>query len=340
MTMPSIEIADAVTRHHLLRPQDVDRVCAQSHRYTGLVAGFIAHRSISMLIGDSGLGKSPLAYQLALCVAGGIPFLGMPTEQGPVIYADFENNLEDGRDMRNGLCKFLGLPQTPEHFYLWSPASDPSGGLNLEATCTDLRPAFCIIDSLRSYDPAFEKADHAGERMNSLHKAAHRGGAAILAIHHIRKPDQEGTPSLDGEDTVLMQWLNQASGARAIINQSDSRIGADLPKRGRGGDMVFKWFRRTHGEGGPLYLERVFDDENSPVGYRLAIGVELLGNPAQEQAFEKLPQEFRFREAVKIYGRSDDPTSKWPKRCVAVGILEQVARGTYRKRVRLPETVE
>jgi hypothetical protein len=332
MATPVIDFEEAIKKYHLLRPDDVDRMCSETRRHGGLVAGFLGRRSVSMLVGDSGLGKSPLAYQLGLCVAEGIPFLGMTTEQGPVIYADFENGLEDSRDMRNGLARFLNLAKCPENFFLWSPASETSGFLALENMCFEVRPALCIVDSLRAHDPSFEKTDYAGERMNNLRTAAHKGGTAILAVHHVRKPDQEGAPPLDGDDTVVMQWLNQAAGARAIINQSDTRIGADLPKRGRGGDMVLRWFRRTHGEGGPLYLERVFDDENNPLGYRLARGAELLNNPKQQAAFALLPDQFRFREAVNIYGCGDDPTNKWLTKCAAVGIIEKVSRGIYRKR--------
>jgi hypothetical protein len=332
MATSVLDLEALIKKYHLLRSADIARMCSQTHRYAGLVAGFISHSSVSMLVGDSGLGKSPLAYQLGLSVAAGIPFLGMKTEEGPVIYADYENGLEDSRDMLDNLVKFLGLPAAPENFLLWSPASDRTGLLDLESICCDIEPALCVVDSLRAHDPSLEKTDYAGERMNSLRSLAHKSGAAILAIHHVRKPDQEGVPALDADETVVMQWLNQASGARAIINQSDTRIGADLPRRGRGGDMVLRWFRRTHGEGGPIYLERVCDDNGTPLGYRPAHGAKLLDNASQEAAFALLPEEFSFRQAVAVYGRADDPTNKWLTKCVAVGIVEKVARGAYRKR--------
>src|SRR5580700_4312491 len=77
--------------NNLLRPEDVDALCAhESSNSGGIVAGLIPKRAISFLIGDSGLGKSPLAYQLGLSVAAGIPFLaGMETQRGPVVYLDY-----------------------------------------------------------------------------------------------------------------------------------------------------------------------------------------------------------------------------------------------------------
>ena len=57
---------------------------------THVVEGLIPPRSVNILVGDSGIGKSPLAYQLGLAVASGTPFLDMPVQQGKVLLVDFE----------------------------------------------------------------------------------------------------------------------------------------------------------------------------------------------------------------------------------------------------------
>lgn len=326
-----LDIAEAAKRHHLLSRGDLERLCSQSHQGRGLVAGFIGHRSVSVLIGDSGLGKSPLAYQLGLCVAEGIPFLDLKTEPGCVVYVDYENGHEGILVLQQRLTRFLSLPKTPDTFLVWSPDTPGVGNLRIEELCQDVKPVLLIVDSLRSHDPSFEKADNAGDRVNSLRSIAARTGTALLAIHHVRKPGPEGPPTLDGDDTVLMQWLNQASGHRAIINQSDSRVAADYPKRGRGGEMVLRWHRRIHGEGGPLYLERVCDDEGNPIGYRRLTGAALLENPDQRAAYERLPGNFTFKDAKLIFGRSDDPTHKWLLRCENLGLVRKVERGVYHR---------
>src|ERR1035438_3878316 len=56
-----------------------------------LVEGLIPQRSVNLLVGDSGIGKSPMAYQIALAVAGGVPFLSLPVRTGKVVVADYEN---------------------------------------------------------------------------------------------------------------------------------------------------------------------------------------------------------------------------------------------------------
>jgi hypothetical protein len=205
MSTPVIDFSKAIKRHHLLQAGDVDRLCSQDHRSNGLVAGFIGHRSVSLLIGDSGLGKSPLAYQLGLCVAEGMPFLGIKTERGPVVYADYENGLQGSRELREGLVRFLNLTKAPDSFVLWSADDDGAGHVYIEDICRDVEPVLFIVDALRSHDPSFEKSDYAGERMSGLRSVASKSGAAILAIHHVRKPGPEAPPTLDSEDTVLMQ---------------------------------------------------------------------------------------------------------------------------------------
>jgi hypothetical protein len=322
---------DHYQEHRLLRPDDVDRICSQEHRPGGLVAEFIARRSLSVLIGDSGLGKSPLAYQLGLCVAGGIPFLGRKSEAGLVIYADYENGLEEGKNLRDQLIGFLDLQHAPANFIVWNP--DYGHPLEVNGICEDLKPALFIIDSLRSHNPSFEKSDNAGQCMSDLRSAAYKHSVAILVIHHVRKPGKDGVPSLDQEDTLLMEWLNQASGHRSLINQSDTRIATGLPKQPSDAAMVLRWHRRIKGEGGTLFLARVLDDDGGELGYKVMSGPELIGNPEQRIACTKLPPKFSFKEAKQIYGRTDDPTRKFLLKCEAAGLVVRVGRGLYERLV-------
>jgi len=321
--------SEAFKKHHLLSPREVDLKCDEQHNPGGLVAGFLRHRSLSILVGDSGLGKSPLAYQLGLCVAQGIPFLDLATEQGVVVYADYENSLQEAREVRDGLCQFLDLSQPPENFRLWSPENADS--LSVEGVCAEVKPCLLIIDSLRAYNPSFESKEVAGQEMSKLRSAASRSGAAILLVHHVRKPGQEGVPDLEDDSAGVMLWLNQAAGHRSIVNQSDTRIATDASRRVPDAAMVLRWHRRIHGEGGIVYLERVLNDEGLPIGYQRLVGARLLGNPEQEAAFGRLPERFAFKDAKVIYGRSDDPTRKWLLKCVASGLVIQVSKGLYER---------
>src|SRR5690349_18043940 len=56
-----------------------------------LVEGLIADPSVNLLVGDSNLGKTPLAITLGVCVAAGVPFCGWQVKQGRVLYCDAES---------------------------------------------------------------------------------------------------------------------------------------------------------------------------------------------------------------------------------------------------------
>ena len=60
-----------------------------------LVEGLLQMNSLNLLVGDSGLGKTPLAIQMGICIAAGIDFLGRKVEKGPVLYCDAESRKSD-----------------------------------------------------------------------------------------------------------------------------------------------------------------------------------------------------------------------------------------------------
>ena len=151
--------------------------------------------------------------------------------------------------------------------------------------------------------------------LQEARKVALSNNCAILLLHHVRKPGENGVPKL--EDTPALEWLIEAAGARALINQTNTRI-AFASTNANDAAFVMKFFVKLKGEGGPIYLERVCNEEGDPIGYRAMVGVHLLGNPEQQTAFNKLPSQFAFKEAKTIYGRSDDPTKKWLRKCEAL----------------------
>jgi hypothetical protein len=284
---------------------------------------------VHVAVGDSGLGKTPFAYQLGLCVAAGIPFLGHATQQGRVLYLDFENGPEAVLSLATSLCHYLKLERFPEQFLVRRDEDLPE----LEIAVPQFKPSLVIVDTLRAFCPSAEtKNEEAGKLLKFLRALARCEHCTILLLHHVRKPKlEEAVTSL--ENTPTLEWLYSASGARALINQTNARIAFDshrAPMK-REAALVVKCFVKLKGEIGPIYIERVCTDDGEPTGYRRMVGPDLLGNPEQEAAYARLPEEFTFREAVQAYARTDDPTRKFLKKCISVGILEQLAHGTYHK---------
>src|SRR5437588_5108695 len=172
---------------------EVDRICADETRTQFLVDGFLPAKSIAIAAGDSAIGKSPFVLQFALSVAGGVPFLGMCTTQGRVLYFDLENPLLDCKSIRDALVRFLGLTETPKDFLL---VTEPR---ELEPLIAAVRPQLVVIDSARSFKPEItEKNAKAAEWLKEIRTLSRKYGCAFLLVHHLRKPDrQQGLPDLE-----------------------------------------------------------------------------------------------------------------------------------------------
>jgi hypothetical protein len=351
-TTPSTAIlasAPAIRRTFAIRTYDeLQQRCSELGAADYLVEGIIPARSIGLVVGDSGLGKSPLLYQLGICVAAGVPFLGRPVRQGPTLYLDYENGLGDSLEIVRRVTTHLRLESPPEAFYIWN-FNDSSASFGTEGhTVMDMikfaRPTLVIIDSLSAFRPEIEdKPSSVTLAFQELRKSIRDCGATILAVHHIRKPSNKPseTPSpLDEGD--IKKWFLQTRGTRNLINASDVRLGIDVPSVASGirdvrendGDqiaLVLGGFGRVRGEIGPLFIARAFDEDGEPLGYRQMIGVELLFNEGQQQAFSRLPQTFRTGEAKRIYGRQDQATGDFLKKCERLGLVKKIGRGQYEK---------
>ena len=306
-----------------------------------VIQGLLPVRSIGVLVGHSGLGKSPLIYQAGICVAAGVPFLGRETRRGRVAIFDFENGLADMADLVERISKCLGLTGALEGLHLWSlndcPPRYGQVGYTLLDMLREMKPDLALIDSLSSYSPDAEEKNSAAARMlRDFRQIARECGTASLFVHHRRKQSRKpGESAGPLESASLHDWFLDTRGASALINGSDIRLGADEPDisavQKDGVALVLRGFGRVSGEIGPLYVGRDSDDDGDPLGYRLLTGPELLMNPDQEQAFRHLPAQFTFAHAKGAYGRSDQPTRNWLKRCAGLGIVRQPRRGLYEK---------
>jgi archaellum biogenesis ATPase FlaH len=318
--------------------------CAELDGGGSIIEGLIPKRSISLLVGDSGLGKSPLLYQAAMCVAAGIPFLGHPTQRGRVLFLDFENGVAGVNKLRLRLTEHVGQEPPEENLIFWNYNDAPSNWApsQLAEMIKDLRPNWVIIDSLSAFAPEIEaKSANVTSTYQQFRRAIKEFNVAITAVHHLRKvPNTPGftIPSLE---TDPKGWLQQARGARQIINGSDVRIGVDHAKgRSQGSTsqtdghievaFVLAGFERLQGTIDPIYVGRVFDDNDEVLGYKPLEGSTLLFNPDQENAFRRLPEEFTNKQAKLVYGKGDQPTINFLRKCISAKLLSKTGR-KYKK---------
>jgi hypothetical protein len=340
---PQIQAEEWRERWGLHTPKSLKLRAAELGSTDHLVEGLLPTRAIGLLVGDSGLGKSPLACQLAICVAAGIKFLGRKTRKGRVVIADFENGIGDLLELIERICRYLGLTEPPgdDDLLIWTlndclPTYDQENNTLLDIL-RDVRPTLAIIDSLAAYRPyAEDKNSEANRMLRDLRGLARVAGTATLEVHHRRKMPRKADESAGPlESANLRLWLQDARGASSLINGSDVRLGVDEPDESavQKDDvaLVLRGLGRVRGEIGPYFLARDHDESGDPAGYRQLDGPELLFNDQQQKALTSLPQRFTFKEAKLAYGRSDQPTSNWLVRSSDLGLVKRQGRGVYEK---------
>jgi archaellum biogenesis ATPase FlaH len=331
----------------LLTFPDLQLLCREQDAHGQWAEGFLPKRALCLLAGESGLGKTPLAFQLAVSVAAGVPFLGYPTQQTLVVYLDFENGLGQLETMMQQMVLNLGLPGVPENLIIWSMNSPPcnwgTGGCDIWEMISEVKPGLVIVDSLGSCLPEIEKSNTAAnqylQRFREIMSKCKDAGTAIVLLHHLRKPSMTDiVGSL--EDETPRKWFQHVRGASALVNGTDIRIGVDEPgkntRKKRDGQadfaLVLRGFSRLRGEIPTMYLGRNQDDDGDPLGYRCLVGVDLLFNSEHEEAFNNLPSKFRFKDAQLTLGKGASATKDLLSKCISAGILRKLGgRAGYEK---------
>lgn len=303
-----------------------------------LVEGLFPAQSVNIIVGDSGLGKTPLVMQLAACVALGKDFIDIRVRQGKVLIVDYEN-FADLCPTIDSISSLLGGPENipDSHLRIMQAPSDMTKVLD---AVDSWKPDLVIVDSLRGFN---SQAEMKPEAAASLITTLQLRKACFLMIHHVRKNGTEKGANRKPliKEPHVINWLENASGARALINQTRVRIAVDFyePDNGDNDDLALRAFYKGRGELGPWRLIRVANNDGEYVGYKRATGVEMLDAEMQEW-FKALPknQPMMFggiRTTLKI---SPTKASKFIHACGNVGLVKATgARSTPGRRYTFSE---
>lgn len=158
-----------------------------------LVEGRMTSSTYTVLGAKPGVGKSWLAYDLAIALASGRPWLGHPVPRPVrVLYLDAEN----GPDLATRRLRQLGArPQDLHGRLLFSTEplllSTGEGIARLKATLEQHRPELLIIDTLASHAPDAESdTESMAGFLVSVWSLARSYGCSLLLLHHLRKGQQ------------------------------------------------------------------------------------------------------------------------------------------------------
>jgi hypothetical protein len=180
-----------------------------------LVADFIPEGLPALLYGNGGSAKSYLAMLAGLAVAAGVPWLGKPTVQRPVLYGDYELDEAEQHRRARRLAIGLGLPDVPEAFeYVQLADLSPQ---DAEAVLLDWVAAnpngLVIVDSIGAAATAdLEKSQAVVQVFRGL-RSLNPGG--LLLIDHQSK--LQAWPGLPGQDAVRLRLQVQPEPGRLAV---------------------------------------------------------------------------------------------------------------------------
>lgn len=298
-----------------------------------LISNFILKPSINLMAGDSGLGKSALCAQIALCVAANKPFFGHEIEDpGTVIYCDAESQPATMRPMIRALSNHLGLDDVPDNFLLWNPNWNmhdreiviTQNKNKLYSLVDKVKPRLVVLDSLRNYFPfAIKEQEHAATMIKEMRRYSAQTGCCWVIIHHLRKKNKDERAN-NSRPTVkhdIHLWLEEAAGSLALINNTDLRLGWEKDPGVNSEALWLGGFLRVFGEVGPYKVVRILDDEGEPVGYRMATPTEQL-TAGENEIYALLPKtNFTFKHLVNEMGKSQGASSRFIRRALDLGLV-------------------
>jgi hypothetical protein len=169
---------------------------------------FIPDGTLVLLVAFMKMGKSTLAYQLAVAVAQGKPFLGHPTQQCGVLILAVE---EHSRDVRLRLQR-CGLREEDPLYVHVGPLTDGHKTLEqLREFLVSKEIGLVILDTLSRFWSIDDENDNAKvtRAVSPLLDLARVTGVAVLLVHH-----QSKSGGLNG------RGIRGASALFALVDQA------------------------------------------------------------------------------------------------------------------------
>ena len=246
------------------------------------------------LNGLAKVGKSLLALEAAACIASGRDFLGCPTQQGTVVYLDFENS-----PRRHVLPRLQAMGFAPEELselrfasypFSLNPLDDYGAESKIQELLDKHNPVLVVVDTISR---AVQGEENSNDTWNNLYKCTEQvlkqRDVAWLRLDHLghdTKKAVRGGSAKSG--TVDVTWTLEETthnNLKLTIKSQRTLLGDDC----------YQIQRVTS----PFFHHQLVKKENKEPVDRVAHAVELLethGYPStmtQEETGEVLRKEFK-----------------------------------------------
>ena len=229
---------------------------------------------LTKLVSPEKAGKTFLAMQMAMSVAGKKQFLDMfgISKPGKVLYLGLEQSLGLNHERLLAMSGIDGIPDNLDIVSAGSdwPALDRGGLARLEAYIKEEKPSMIVIDVWQAVAPATNGRDNAyqadSKALRPLHGLANSTGTGILFIHHTRKgavsskDPSESTSGSRALDSVPDHniFLSREHGSKDAIIKTKTRVARPID------DMALRfcpdsclWTYMGSGDGHTLNIQRI-----------------------------------------------------------------------------------
>lgn len=243
-----------------------------------LLDPYIPRGGIVFLWGDTSIGKSPLTWEIARCVASGQSFFGLPTIPSRVLYIEVDTPEQTAGQRLKKIYPVKGV-----WFLFMEPLSiplvTPEELSQLEEARKEVDPDLVIVNTLRNCHDFDDRESRVPKLVYSFFRKMFRGAAVLFVSHNRKAPLDPRVEEVQKESF---------SGSKHFID--DAQVGLHLAKfRRRDGRENLRLYHmktqaseelrplplRLHGDGStltsPLYEELLdaymaLHDERSGVG--------------------------------------------------------------------------
>ena len=205
-----------------------------------LIKGFLPLEGLALIYGHPGSGKSFLAIDIALNVAGGRDWFDRRVKQGTVIYVAAEG----AAGLQNRIVAFqqhhgiddLPFAIVPCPIDLQGPGADTNRlieAIKEVAAKYDMEPVLIVIDTIsKTFGAGKENTDDMASYVANCGKVSAEFGCCVMPVHHRPKDtdsiEPRGHGSLKGGvDTVILVESGEPRRAR-VTKQKDGETGVPI----------------------------------------------------------------------------------------------------------------
>jgi len=200
--------------HHFTLVTARDVMMTEDTEQSWIWDGILPAGGMSLLVAKPKVGKTTLAFNLAVAVSRGADFLGRKTTQGPVVYLALE---EKKGEIKKKLAA-AGIDDESIRFHFGSAPINAMA--EVEPLIAETGAKLLIIDVLQKFCRLRDLNDYAivTNALEPLMAAARKQGCHILLTHHAGKADRP-----DGDDILGSTGLLGGVDTSIHIKKRDKR---------------------------------------------------------------------------------------------------------------------